>query len=372
MRTHGNRVRRAAWGRCGARAALRSGLGLCAVALLLPAPAEAQSTRGGWVMPRTAEGRPDLQGNWSNATITPIERPQGFAAVLTPEQVADTEGRRQALIDFLSQPSNPDRPAPPVGGFTIGEARFDAASGGTGGYNYFYIDAGDEVAMFNGEPRSSLVTRPANGRVPAVTPDARQRLAAGRAARAQFGEYDNPENRPLAERCILSFGSNAGPPMLPNYFYNNNYTIVQTPDHIMIMTEMVHDARIIRMGDGPRLPAHIRPYMGDSRGRWAGDTLVVETTNIHPVQAANFYGASENLRVVERFTRADERTLNYEFTIHDPDTFTEPWGGEVPFKRLDELVYEYACHEANYSLSNVLSGARAQERGRQPQQPDSR
>jgi len=137
---------------------------------------------------------------------------------------------------------------------------------------------------------------------------------------------------------------------------------VQTATTVVIMTEMVHDARIIRMGDGPRLPAHIAPYMGDSWGRWEGDTLVVETTNIHPVQAANFYGASPKLRVVERFTRADEKTLNYQFTIHDPDTFTEAWGGEVPFRRLDEQLYEYACHEANYSLANVLSGARAEER----------
>jgi hypothetical protein len=334
---------------------------LCGAALMAPAAACAQQ-RGTWVMPRTADGRPDLQGNWTNATLTPIERPQGRARVLTPEEVADGEGQRLALIESLSQPSDPDRPPPPVGGILTGNARFDAASGGTGGYNFFYIDAGDAVAVFNGEPRSSLITRPENGRVPSITPEARQRLADARGERARFDEYDNPENRPFGERCILSFGSNAGPPMLPNYFYNNNYTIVQTPSHVLIMTEMVHDARIIRMGDGPRLPAHIRPYMGDSWGRWEGDTLVVETTNIHPAQAATFYGASQNLRVVERFTRADATTLNYEFTIHDPDTFTEPWGGEVPFRRLDELIYEYACHEANYSLSNVLSGARAQER----------
>ncbi|MCI0433947.1 MAG: hypothetical protein L0271_09885 [Gemmatimonadetes bacterium] len=338
-----------------------------AVALTAPMCVDAQTHRAA-SLPRTPDGRPDLQGNWTNATITPIERAEGRAPVLTPAEVRDIEGRREALIAFLSQPSDPDRPPPPVGGVSVGDARFDAASGGTGGYNYFYIDAGDEVATFNGEPRSSLITRPATGRVPALTPEGRQRLAQLRAARQQFGEYDNPENRPFGERCILSFGSNGGPPMLPNYFYNNNYTIVQTPDHIMIMTEMVHDARIIRMGDGPRLPSHVRPYFGDSRGRWAGDTLVVETTNIHPVQAANFYGASENLRVVERFTRYHESTIQYEFTIHDPATFTEPWGGEVPFRRLVDQVYEYACHEANYGLANVLSGARAQEReGRTPQ-----
>ena len=137
--------------------------------------------------------------------------------------------------------------------------------------------------------------------------------------------------------------------MLPNYFYNNNYTIVQTRDHVLIYTEMVHDARIIRMGDGPRLPAHVTPYMGDSRGRWEGDTLVIVTTNIHPAQAATFYGASAGMRVTERLSRTDERTLLYRFTIEDPDTFTEAWGGEVPFNRLDAMLYEYACHEGNYA-----------------------
>jgi hypothetical protein len=321
-------------------------------------------------IPRTADGKPDLQGNWSNATITPIDRPANRPAVLTAQEVADVEGRRRALYESLNRPSDPNRGPPPVGGTFSGDARRDAAAGGTGGYNAFYIDAGDEVAIFNGQPRSSLLTRPANGRVPALTAKGRERVAASRAERQKFGEYDNPENRPFGERCILSFGSNAGPPMLPNYFYNNNYTIVQTRDHVMIMTEMVHDVRIIRIGNGPRLPAHITPYMGDSRGRWAGDTLVVETTNIHPAQAATFYGAGPNLKVIERFTRADAKTINYEFTIDDPETFTEQWGGEVPFKKLDALVYEYACHEGNYALSNVLSGARAMER--RQQQPDKR
>jgi hypothetical protein len=245
---------------------------------------------------------------------------------------------------------------------SLGDPRFDAASGGTGGYNVFYIDAGNRIAIIDGEPRSSLIAWPATGRVPARTDAARERLAAQRARLQGMGEFDNPENRPLAERCIISFGSNAGPPMLPNYFYNNNYTIVQTRDYVLIFTEMVHDARVIRLKDGPRLPAHLTPYMGDSRGRWVGDTLVIETTNIHPAQAASFYGASSSMKVTERITRSDERTLRYEFTVEDPATFTESWGGVVPFNRMDELLYEYACHEGNYALSNVLSGARDQER----------
>ena len=314
-----------------------------------------------WVMPRTSDGHPDLQGNWTNATITPIQRPRGRDPVLTPEQVARVEGRRQNLIDASGQPSDPDREAPPVGGDGS-----TGAAGGVGGYNYFYIDAGDRVAVFNGEPRSSLIVNPADGRIPPLTPEARQARREASSRRGVFGQYDNPENRPLGERCIKSFGSNAGPPMLPNYFYNNNYTIVQTADHIMIMTEMVHDIRVIRLGERKPLAEHIRPWMGDSWGWWEGDTLVVETTNL-PLRQVNghryvYPGGSESMKVTERFTRADDHTINYEFTVEDPITYTGPWGGEVPFKALEELVYEYACHEANYSLFNVLSGARAEER----------
>ena len=166
----------------------------------------------------------------------------------------------------------------------------------------------------------------------------------------------------MAERCILSFGANLGPPMTPNYFYNNNYTIVQTADHVMIMTEMVHDVRVIRLGERKQLPPHVRPYGGDSWGRWVGDTLVVETTNLHPEQDFQGVAPTEALRVIERFTRADEGTLNYEFTVIDPSTYAQPWGGQIPYNRLDARVYEYACHEGNYAMENVLSGARSQER----------
>lgn len=326
-------------------------------ALVLGATALEAQARDGWVVPRTADGRPSLEGNWSNATMTPIQRPEGVGRVLSAEAVARMEGTRQQRIEAGAQPSDPDREAPPVGGDGS-----TGAAGGVGGYNYFYIDAGDRVAVYNGEHRSSLMTVPENGRRPPLTDAARARLAEARAFRSQFGQYDNPENRPLAERCIVSFGSNAGPPMLPNYFYNNNYTIVQTSDHVMIMTEMVHDVRIIKLGERRPLAPEHRPWFGDSWGWWEGDTLVVETTNIHPSQTVSGIPYSAEARVVERFTRADERTINYEFMIHDPGTYTEPWGGEVPFNWLPELVYEYACHEGNYALSNVLSGARAQER----------
>ena len=320
-----------------------------AIALLGPvssvAAQAASSTSGEWVVPRTPDGRPDLQGNWSSATITPLQRPEGQDLVLTWEEVEVREGRAAGFLDAVSRPSDPDRGAPRAGG-------------GVGGYNGIYIDRGDKVAKVYGEPRSSLITHPADGRTPELTPAARARRAERRESRSQFGQYDHPELRPLGERCLVSFGSNAGPPMLPNGFYNNNYTIVQTPDHVVIMAEMVHDARIIRIGDGPRLPEHIRPWMGDSWGHWEGDVLVVETTNIHPLHQ---YSSAE-MKVTERFSRMSEDAILYEFTIDDPSTYTEPWGGQVPMMALDGQVYEYACHEGNYALSNILSGARFQER----------
>ncbi len=318
---------------------------------------------GGWIVPRTADGQPDLQGNWTNGTLTPIQRPRDSESlILTAEQVEALEGRRAERIDESREPSDPEREAPPVGGDGS-----TGAAGGVGGYNYFWIEAGDRVAVFDGEPRSSLLVDPPNGRLPPTTPEGLARLRERQSRSAEFGAYDNPENRPLAERCIMSFGSNAGPPMLPNYFYNNNYTIVQTPGHVMIHTEMVHDTRVIRLGERSPLPPDVRPWMGDSWGLWEGDTLVVETTNIPEEQifggGSIYRAASDDLKVIERFTRADEHTINYEFTVEDAASYTAPYSGEVPFKAMGDLLYEYACHEGNYALFNILSGARAQERG---------
>ena len=353
---------------------LRVMLVLCCLlaAVGLAAPTEVQTEAGApsqdpdstWVVPRTPDGHPDLQGNWTNATTTPLQRPEGRDRVLTPEEVARIEGRRQNVIERTSRPSDPDREAPPVGGDGS-----TGAAGGVGGYNYFYIDAGDRVAVYDGEPRSSLIVDPPDGRIPDMTPEAREQRREARARRAAFGDYDNPENLSFALRCLLSFGSNAGPPMLPNYFYNNSYTIVQTADHVMIMTEMVHDVRIIKLGEPQPVPDNVRPWFGVSWGRWEGDTLVVETTNMKQFSGLRsvYRGGSEDMKVTERFTRVDEDTINYEFTVEDPATYTSSWSGQVPFEKLDGRVYEYACHEANYSLYNVLSGARAQEReqGRQ-------
>ncbi len=329
-----------------------------------PAHAAPQQAVGGqqWVMPRTPAGRPDLQGNWSNATITPMQRPRDVGPSLNREEVLAIEGRREDYIENANAQSDPNRGAPQAGGHRTGDLLFDAASGGTGGYNYVYIDGGDQVLIYNDEARSSIITRPANGRTPPLTPEAQQRIAERRALTSQFGQYDHPEMRPLSDRCLMSFGSNAGPPMLPNYFYNNNYTIVQTADHILIQTEMVHDIRIIRMGEPEPLPEHMRPWMGDSWGHWEGDALVVETTNLHPLQASRGLPPGENLKVIERFTRVGPSTINYEFTIHDPETYTEDWGGELVMKALPGRLFEYACHEGNYAMSNILSGARYQER----------
>ena len=330
------------------------------------APAKPRS----WVMPRTSDGKPDLQGNWSNATQTPLERPAGQPLIISDEAAEKIENRVQQVKEFRDAPSDPNRPPPSKGGdqraLPPGEPTFierisEAAGGRVGGYNGFWLDPGERVLRIDGKPRSSILIDPPDGRVPATTPEARQRMAAEGARRKGMGEFDHPELRGLAERCILSFGSNLGPPMLPNYFYNNNYQIVQTKDHVMIMTEMVHDVRVIRLGPNQQHPpAHVRMYGGDSIGRWEGDTLVVETTNF-PRQQSN-RGSWENLKVTERFTRAGPDQIVYRFTIEDPTTFTAPWSGELSFNKMEEQIFEYACHEGNYALANVLGGERAKEK----------
>jgi len=337
--------------------------------LSLPALVAAQQPDAppGWEVPRTVFGHPDLQGNWSNATITPIVRPRGQGPTLSSAKVAAIEGQREERIEEEAAASDPDREAPPVGGDGS-----TGAAGGVGGYNYFWIDAGDHVAVVNGEYRSSLLTFPTDGQLPAMTPDAQQRRRASFAGYGA-GAYDNPESRPMAERCIVSFGSNAGPPMLPNYFYNNNYTIVQTPDAVMILTEMVHDYRVIHLGERENpLPEDVRPYFGDSWGRWEGDTLVIETTNMHPTQTLQGAPVTASSKVIERLTRVGPNRLLYEFRVVDPENFVEEWGGQLPFNRQPGQVYEYACHEGNYAMVNVLSGARAEERRAAEQNTDNR
>jgi hypothetical protein len=343
-----------------------------------PATSKPQSSTAKWVVPRTPDGKPDLQGNWTNETQTPLERMGKQDTTLTDAEAAKIEQRAQFVEEYRDRPSDPNRGAPPKGGEAgklapPGDRSFieiisEAAGGAVGGYNGFWLDPGAKVIRIDGVARSSIIIDPPNGRIPALTDAGKKRLAEIAARSKKFGEFDHPEMRPLADRCLVSFGSNAGPPMLPNYFYNNNYTIVQTKDHVMILSEMNHDARIIPIGVKTHRPASMRPWFGDSIGWWEGDTLVVETTNIHPMQLDQtsilwaYRGASENLKVTERFTRTGPETILYRFTMEDPTTFTAPFTGELPFTRMDEMIYEYACHEGNYAMTNILSGERAKEK----------
>jgi hypothetical protein len=302
--------------------------------------------------PRNAFGQPDLGSFWTNASMTPETRPPalGANAVYTPDQVAKIEAAQDA------KPTDPNAPPPTAGGDKPAPGtrpEFAAAGGAVGGYNYGWLDPGSVVMRVNGEPRTSIITTP-NGRAPAPLSGAPQQDL-----RAQFRDvYDNPENRSIGERCIMGFGRNAGPPMLANGFYNNDYGFIQTPDTVAIQVEMIHDTRIIRLNSTHRTDG-LRPWMGDSIGHWEGDTLVVETTNIPERQ--QYHGAWKTLTVTERFTRVGPDRLHYQFSIHDPSIWAADWGGEYEFHPLKGIIYEYACHEGNYALRNILAGARAQE-----------
>lgn len=308
----------------------------------------------------------DLTGTYNVATLTPLERPEAFGnnLYLSREEANKISAADAAAKQARAEASNPDRGAPPSGG--DGSA---GAAGNVGGYNTFWIDNGDRTIEIDGKFRTSILTYPANGRRPALTAAAQQlrmqrirnyRQNSGEAwwlQREGVGPYDDMELRPLAERCILGFGPVAGPPMFPT-LYNNLKRIVQTENYVMILAEMVHDARVIRL-NAEHKPAHIRTWMGDSIGWWEGTTLVVETTNFVARPALN--GADENLRVIERFTRIDNDTLNYAFTVEDATVWSDKWSGEYPWPATNEKVYEYACHEGNYAMGNIMRGARLLE-----------
>jgi hypothetical protein len=236
------------------------------------------------------------------------------------------------------------------------ESNFNKATGGpgVGAYNNLFVDRGSQLARVDGVKRASLIIDPPDGKIPPLTPEARDRTA--NAVRV-YTRFDSVKERPLSERCIVGFGSTSGPPMLP-VLYNNNYEIVQTQDAVMILVEMVHDIRVIRI-NGTHKPANIRLLLGDSIGHWEGDTLVVDTTNF--TGKTRFRGSSENLHVIERFKRADAQTLLYRATVDDPATFTKPWTLEYPFVATAGPVYEYACHEGNYAMPDILGGARKLE-----------
>ena len=320
--------------------------------LLASAPVYADKYR----VPRTSEGQPDLQGFWTNATLTPVERPAslGDKLVLSAAEATAMEHQMAQRMEAASAPSDPNE--------------VQRAGQAVGGYNMFWADFGTQVAIVNGEHRSSLIVDPPQGRVPTLLPEAQKLVSA-----AERRGYDGPEQRPLGERCLLAFGNASGPPMLP-VMYNSNYQIVQTADTVMILVEMPHDVRLIHLDNKP-LPAGLRPWMGHSIGHWEGDTLVVETSRLRKEQYISIGGggsyryvpSSENLKVIERFKRTGPRTILYEFTVEDPEIFTQSWGGQVPLNAIDQPLYEYACHEGNYALPGILAGAReAEKQGRKP------
>ena len=297
------------------------------VSMLVPSVSTAQSTTTAW-------GDPDLQGVWDFRTNTPLERPEELAdkEVLTAEEAALYEQETLAA-------RNKDRRA---------EDGISAARDVSNAYNQFWWDYGDRLTE---DRRTSLVVDPPDGRIP-------RKQGAEELARL-FGNRipTGPEDRPLWERCIIGF--NSGPPMLPSA-YNNNVQLFQTADYVVILNEMVHSARIVPLDRRPHLAPDIRQQVGDSRGHWDGETLVVESTNF--LRETGFTGSGANLHLVERFRRVDENTLVYEFTVNEPEKFSHPWTAVIPMQRNAEPMFEYACHEGNYGMTNLLSGARADER----------
>ena len=308
---------------------LVASIALVGVALLLPASAQGQ-------VPRTAWEDPDLQGTWTNTTTTTLERPDDLG---DREVLTDEEWAARNAVSGLSD----DRP-------------FDTV----GFYNDYWLEQGEL------HERTSLIVDPPNGKLPAWTPAEEKRIAARRQYRAE-----NPPGNPgiwtdlnVYDRCLTRGMPGA---MMPG-FYNHNYQILQTPDYVAIRVEMIHDTRIIPLDGRPHVSQPIQQMLGDSRGRWEGDTLVVETTNLSDLEdwGATVYATGSDLRLVERFTRVDENTIDYQFTVHDPSTFTAPWTASLPMTALGGDLYEYACHEGNYAIANMLRGARAKEAAEAP------
>jgi hypothetical protein len=338
------------------RKMVASTLAVAAVLALAGAPALAQVNSysadayakpkyEGYVAPKNGYGQPDISGVWSNATTTPVERrAEHKALVLTEEEAAKVQGAAETYRRAGDAPTAANVGAPTDKNTNLG-------------YNRFWTDPGTQVMRVNGQPRSSFLTTP-NGRVPprkAGAPQVQRRVQLDESS-AGGGPNDNPESRGLAERCIF-FPTTAGPVLRPT-LYNNNYRFVQGRDTVAIQVEMPHDTKVIRIGGKHRTDG-VRPWMGDSIGWYEGATLVVESTGFHPSQ--EFYGASDNVKVTERFTRVADNRLLYQFTIDDPATWEKPWGGEYEFWA-SEGIYEYACHEGNYGMHGILAGGREEDR----------
>ncbi len=320
------------------RGLLESAIALAIVSMPAPiAQAQGLAAKTKAAVPRTSDGHPDLQGVWTNATVTPMERPAQFNGKLTASDTEATKYEKQnndnLYGDRRSENAEQDR---------------DHA------YNALFFDRGTELARVDGVKRTSLIIDPPDGKIPALTPEAKKRNEGRLQALQQ--RFDRPQDRPLGERCLMGFGSTSGLPVL----YNNNYQIVQTADTVMILVEMVHDVRYIHMDGRAHLPSNVHQWLGDSIGHWEGDTLVVDTTNF--TDKTRFRGSGENLHVVERFTRVDPGTILYKVTIDDPTTFTKPWTMEYPFLATRGPIFEYACHEGNYAMPDILGGARLAEK----------
>jgi hypothetical protein len=318
-------------------------LALLATATVATAPA--------YKAPRNAFGQPDFEGTWTNASLTSLERPANFKSLTIPEpQAQAAEAARARMMAAGNRPIDPKEGAPPK-------------ADDPGGYGVVWIDPGAKYGRIGGEVRTSWLVEPADGKLPYS--------AAGKALfdKTLFSarnNFDGPEGRPLGERCILGFGSSAGPPML-NVLYNNNYQIQQARDYVVIVVEMNHDARMIRLTDKQHPKEAIRTWMGDSIGWWEGDTLVVETTNFNPQESLRpYFGASlflsPDAKVTERFTRTSKTQILYEFKVDDPKVFTQPWRAQMALNETKGPMYEYACHEGNYALPGILAGARRTEK----------
>ena len=326
--------------------------------------------------PRTASGRPDLTGNYNAATLTPFERPKEYGdnLLMTRAEAEKIAADQAAFLDNALRVTDGNRDAPPVGGAPVvgfeenragGEA---LGAGNVGGYNWFWVDPGTDAFEIDGRFRTSILTDPKNGRMPPLTSEAQERRAKRFAGRRSNdgtawwlendgpGPYDNMEQRPITERCIVGFTGAA--PTFPS-LYNNYKRIVQTEDYVMILIEMVHDARIVRL-NSEHAPADVRRWLGDSIGWWQGDTLVVDTINFHPEAALR--GGSKDMHVVERFSHLEDGSVLYQFTVEDESVWSAPWSGEYVWQTSDQRVYEYACHEGNYSFGNIMRGARLLEK----------
>jgi len=308
--------------------------GVIALVLVCAGAAPGQVATKGWTQ-RTPDGQPDLEGYWSNVTITPLERPAEMAGkeFLTEQELAEKEKKAEI-----------PRSAEEIAGTIV---HYD--------FHQYGLDRTQTKHGLN--LRTSLIVDPPDGKIPPLTPEARKRAAARAEEQKKRGPYDGPESRGLGERCIWNVTT--GPPMLPPA-YNANLQIQQGPGYVAILQEEIHDVRIIPLDGRPHLGPNIRQYLGDSRGRWEGNTLVVDTTNFN--DRTNFRGSSESLHVIERFTRVDADTILYEFTVEDPTTWTRPWKAELPMAKIQGPIYEYACHEGNFDMVNNLTQARALEK----------